>query len=99
MRYPAKTPLQRVLLSRVVPAQKQQELLEVAHVLNPILLFQQVEQLQKAVFRCATCRSPFVSNAPSTSIRIFSVDYCTAGTLPDEKSAPEPTAMFRTLYG
>ena len=42
---PAKTSLQRVLLSGVLPAQKQQELTEVAHALDPIHLFQQVEQL------------------------------------------------------
>jgi hypothetical protein len=48
----AKTPLQRLLLSGVLPAQKQQELLEVAHALDPIRLFQQVEQLQQAIFRC-----------------------------------------------
>jgi hypothetical protein len=95
----AKNPLQRLLLSGVLPAQKQQEVLEVAHALDPIHLFQQVEPLQKAVFRCATCCSPFVSNTPSTPMRIFSVDNCTAGTLPDKKSAPEPAAMFRTLYG
>ena len=32
----AKTPLQRLLLSGVLPAQKQQELLEVAHALDPL---------------------------------------------------------------
>jgi len=35
---PAKTPLQRVLLSGVLPAQKQQELTEVAQALDPIRL-------------------------------------------------------------
>jgi hypothetical protein len=94
----AKTPLQRVLLSGVLPAQKQQELLEVADALDPIHLFQQVEQLQKAVFRCAACCSPFVSNTLSTPIRAFSVDYCIAGTLPDERSAPDPAAVYHTLY-
>jgi hypothetical protein len=36
---PAKTPLQRSLLSEVLPAQKQQELIEVAHALDPIRVF------------------------------------------------------------
>src|SRR5712692_295134 len=35
---PAKTPLQRLLLSGILPAQKQQELLEVAHAFDPITL-------------------------------------------------------------
>src|SRR5438045_2924998 len=33
---PAKTPLQRLLLSGVLPAEMQQELTEVAHALDPI---------------------------------------------------------------
>ena len=65
----AKTPLQRLLLSGILPTKKQQELLKVAHALDPIHLFQQLEQLQQAVFRCATRCSPFVpspSPAPSS---------------------------------
>jgi hypothetical protein len=42
----AKTPLQRLLQSGVLPAQKQQELLEVAHTLDPIRLLHQLDQLQ-----------------------------------------------------
>src|SRR5438876_4885053 len=41
----AKTPLQRLLQSGVLPAEMQQELLEVAHALYPIRLFEQLEQL------------------------------------------------------
>jgi hypothetical protein len=94
----AKTPLQRLLLSEVLPARKEQELLEVAHALDPIRLFQQVEQLQKAVFRCAIGCSPFVSHAPSNSIRVFSMESCTAGTLPAERSIPDPAAGLHTLF-
>src|SRR5205807_7102463 len=83
---PAKTPLQRLFLSGVLPAQKQQELTEVAHVLDPICLFQQLEQLQQAVFHCAASCSPLVSNTPPASIRIFSVETCTAGNVPAERS-------------
>src|SRR3989454_7439730 len=43
---PAKTPLQRLLLSGILPAQKQQELTEVAQARDPLRLFQQLEQLQ-----------------------------------------------------
>ena len=75
---PAKTPLQRLLLSGVLPAQKQQKLLEVVHALDPIRLFQQLEQLQQAVFRCAAGCAPFVSSTPSAPIRVFSVETCTA---------------------
>jgi hypothetical protein len=37
----ARTPLQRLLLSNILPAEMQQELLEVAHALDPICLIQQ----------------------------------------------------------
>jgi hypothetical protein len=47
---PAKTPLQRLLPSGVLSVQKQQELIEVAQALDPLRLFQQLEQLQKASF-------------------------------------------------
>jgi len=43
---PAKTPLQRLLLSGVLPVQKQQELTEVAQALDPVRLLQQLELLQ-----------------------------------------------------
>ena len=37
----AKTPLQRLLLPGILSTQKQQELIEVAHALDPMCLFQQ----------------------------------------------------------
>src|SRR5437899_10870863 len=95
---PAKAPLQRLLQSGILPAQKQQELTEVAQALDPIRLFHQLEQLQHAVFRCAVSCSPFVPNPPPAPLRIFSVDDCTAGALQASRSAPDPAAMFHTLY-
>ncbi len=85
---PAKTPLQRLLLSGGLSAQKQQELLEVAHALDPIRLFQQIELLQKAVFRCAISCPPFVSSIPPALIRFFSVERCMTGKLLVEESVP-----------
>ncbi len=75
---PAKTPLQRLLLSGVLPAQKQQELLEVTHVLDPIRLLHQLEQLQQAVFRllsAAFLLSPPSVQILSTSFRSNSVQW------------------------
>ena len=94
----AKTPLQRLLLSGVLPIQKHQELIEVAHALDPLCLFQQLEQLQKAVFRCAVSCAPFVPNPPPGPLRVFSVDDCTAGALQTSGSVPNPAAVFHTLY-
>jgi len=95
---PAKTPLQRLLLSGALPTKKQQELTQVAQVLDPIRLFQQVEGLQKAVFRCAASCSPFVSHPPSAPVRVFSVERRTTGNIPTESSVPSPAAGFHTLY-
>src|SRR5438067_13572087 len=95
---PAKTPLQRLLLSGVLLAQKQQELFEVAQALDPIRLFRQLEQLQQAVFRCAVNCSPVISLISSAPIRVFSVDDCIVGKLPEERSVTDPAAGLRTLY-
>src|SRR6266568_962413 len=95
---PAKTPLQQLLLSEVLPVQKQQELTEVAQALDPIRLLQQLEQLQQAVFRCAVGCSPFVSSPLSDPLHVFSGEQCTAGKLPEERNAPAPTAGLETLY-
>jgi hypothetical protein len=95
---PAKTPLQRLLLSDILPTQKQQELTQVAQTLDPIRLFQQLEQLQQAVFRCAISCAPFVSNTPAAPIRVFSVERCAMGALSVEGMARDPAAALRTLY-
>ena len=89
---PAKTPLQRLLLSGVLPVQKQQELTEVAQALDPVRLLHQLEQLQQDVFRCAVGCTPFVSSPLSDSLHVFSVEQCPAGKLPAEGSVPDPTA-------
>ncbi len=94
----AKTPLQRLLLSGVLSAQKQRELTEFAQALDPISLFQQLEQLQQAVFRSAVSCSPLVQTTPSAPIRVFSLERCTAGTLQVSGSIPNPVAVFYTLY-
>jgi hypothetical protein len=95
---PAKTPLQRLFLSGVLPANKQQELTEVAQALDPIGLLHQLEQLQQAVFRCAAGCSPFISSTLSDPLHVFSVEQCTAGKLAEERKAPAPTAGLEALY-
>jgi hypothetical protein len=56
---PAKTPLQRLMLSGILPVEMQQELTKVAEVLDPISLLHQLKQLQQAVFRSAAGCSPY----------------------------------------
>ena len=94
----AKTPLQRLLPSGILPAEKQQELAEVAQVLDPIGLLHQLKQLQQAVFRCAASCPPVISPIPSANILVFSVDDCTVGKLPQERNVPDLAARLYTLY-
>src|SRR5438105_10683761 len=62
------------------------------------VLLHQLEQLQQAVFRCAVSCSPVISPLPSANTRVFSVDDCTMGMLPEERSVGDPTAGLQTLY-
>lgn len=41
---------------------------------------------------------PCKSNTPSVPIRVFSVENCTAGNIPAEKSVPNPAVGLHTLY-
>jgi len=43
----AKTPLQRLLLSKILPASKEHELQRVAQVLDPLRLFHHLQDLQR----------------------------------------------------
>jgi hypothetical protein len=94
---PAKTPLQRLLLSGILPAHKLLDLTEVTQSLDPFRLLHQLERLQQAVFRCAVGCAPVISPTPSTSIRVFSVQDCIAGALPTEERAPGLKAGLQTL--
>jgi len=95
---PAKIPLQRLLLSEVLPAQKQQELTEVAQALDPIRLLRQLKQLQQAVFRCAVGCSPIISSFTPVPILVFSVEHSMTGGVPVEEHAPTPKAGLEDLY-
>ena len=50
-----------------------------AQALDPIRLFQQLEQLQQAVFRCAVGCSPFVSSPLAAPLHVFSVEQLYSG--------------------
>jgi hypothetical protein len=66
---PAKTPLQRLMLSGVLSSAAQDELRAVATGLDPLLLSEQIEQLQHAVWRCASMPA-----APSFRLMFFAVE-------------------------
>jgi len=94
---PAKTPLQRLLLSGILPAEKQHKLNAVAESLDPLRLLHELKRLQQALFRCAVEGNPFVSHASSWSIRVFAVEQCRTDLGPVEGSVPNPSAGLATL--
>jgi hypothetical protein len=95
---PAKTPLQRLLLSGILSGEKQDELNAVAQSLDPLRLFEQLFQLQKALFLCAVEGNLFVSHASTLPIRVFSVQQCTTEVGPVERSSPDSPAGLATLH-
>lgn len=94
----AKTPLQRLLLSGTLSGEKQRELNMVAQSLDPVCLLEQLEQLQKALFRYAVEGNPFVSKGPSLPIRVFAVEQCTTELDLVEGSTPHSSAGLAALY-
>jgi site-specific recombinase XerD len=84
---PAKTPLQRLLLSGVLSASARQELEEVVQALDPLDLGEQVEQLQLAVFGCA------VPTVPSASPLRFAVEQCLTEPQLTPRAEPDPPAL------
>ena len=82
----AKTPLQRVLSSGVLPTAQQQELRTIGKALDPLRLFQQVEQLQQAIFRCEAGRSSAGQPTPPTSLVLFDLAACAAELVLQEGS-------------
>ena len=95
----AKTPLQRVLFSGVLSLSQQQELRAIAKAFDPLRLFQQVEQLQQATFRCETGRSSVSQPTPAPSLLLFDLAGCAAelvlqeGKEPDELPYEEQESM------
>jgi site-specific recombinase XerD len=82
----AKTPLQRVLLSGALSVSQQQELRSIGKAFDPLRLFQQVEQLQQATFRCEAGRFSAGQPAPPTSLVPFDLVACAAELVLQEGS-------------
>src|SRR2546429_9809975 len=85
----AKTPLQRVLLSGALSPAQQQELCTIGKAFDPLRLFQQVEQLQQATFRCEAVRSSADQSTPPISLVPFDLTACAAELVLQEGSEPD----------
>lgn len=88
----ARTPVQRLLLSGVMSAEKQQELTEVAQALDPVCLIEQIKHLQQAVLRHAALFSAMIQRTPPALIEVFSVENGTTGSVPVLKPTSHPLA-------
>ena len=88
----------RLLLSGILSEEKQDELNAVAQSLDPLRLFEQLEQLQKALFLCAVEGNPFVSHASTLPIRVFSVTQCTTEVGPVQGDTPDSPASLAALH-
>jgi hypothetical protein len=97
----AQTPLQRLLASKILPTETEQQLTELFAALDPVLLLRQIETLQEALWQHAiagaaapgsTCQE-----APATAIR-FDPDQCGLDqSLHDPSQAPVAVALQRHL--
>ena len=65
-----------------------------AQVLDPLRLFQHLERLQQAVFRCALDATPSSVDAPSPSILLFALADCTAGSICIAERIIEPAVAL-----
>jgi hypothetical protein len=86
----AQTPMQRLLASGTLSAQKQQELRRITEVLDPLRLLSQLEQLQKALWRYAV---PSETPQPASPLP-FEIKQCTEEKVPANGiSGPSPSLL------
>jgi hypothetical protein len=87
----AQTPLQRLLASSVLPAKKQQELIRITQSLDPLRLLQQLEHLQKALWRHASTSEPIHPASPLQ----FEIKQCTAEKVPVDGIPGTPPSLLK----
>ncbi len=87
----AQTPMQRLLASGAVPLKKQQELLQITEALDPLRLLQQLEHLQKALWRHAGTSQPVRPDAPLQ----FEIQQCTEEKVPVDGIPHTPPSLLK----
>jgi hypothetical protein len=89
----AQTPMQRLLASGILSAQKQQELLRITEALDPLRLLTQLEHLQQALWRHVITPS---SERPEILTPLpFSVQLCTEEKLPTDGLPHTPPSLLK----
>jgi site-specific recombinase XerD len=95
---PAKTPLQRLLLSGVLSASAQQKLNDIVQALDPLGLVEQLAHLQHAVVRGAVPSPPLGSSSMGPALLRFAVEECLSEPLATVEMEPDPAAMAVNPY-
>ena len=96
----AKTPLQRLLLCKALPPSKEQELLRVAQMLDPLRLFHHLQDLQQVLFSSCSSTSPDAEGTSPLVVFPFCIEHCLSGPAPAtarilEESGPEQVLPLR----
>ena len=91
----AQTPMQRLLASGIVSANKQHELLRITQALDPLRLLTQLEQLQKALWRHAITPETLSAHQASPSTLPFSVASVTEEQLPTDGLPHTPPSLLK----
>jgi len=91
----AQTPMQRLLASGIISANKQHELLRITQALDPLRLLTQLEQLQKALWRHAITPETLSASQASSSTPPFSVASVTEEQLPTDGLPHTPPSLLK----
>jgi site-specific recombinase XerD len=94
----AKTPLHRLVLSGVLPAERQQLLCEVEQALDPLHLSQQLEDLQQAVWHASVTVSPQPHVAPAAPVLSFCIHDCLQGMDPAQEKIPAEAVVLQLVH-
>ncbi len=93
----AKTPLQRLLLSHLLPASKEHEVQQVAQVLDLLRFFSHLQYLQQGLIGCITSASSGMEGISSAALLPFCIERCigtvSAATSETQEGAPQKQAI------
>jgi len=91
----AQTPMQRLLATNTVSEKKRQELTQITQALDPLRLLQQLEQLQKALFRHALPSGGKTEQDEPAALQSFSVRQCAEEGVPHDGLPGTPPALLK----
>ncbi|BCL79205.1 transposase [Ktedonobacteria bacterium brp13] len=91
----AQTPMQRLLATKSLSKKKGEELTRITQALDPLRLLQQLEQLQKALFRHALALGREAEQNEASAFQSFSARQCAEESIPHEGIPGTPPALLK----